>query len=921
MDIPHYRILKTLGWGGMATVYLAIQESVQREVALKVMAASLRGEDEFGARFLREARIAASLQHPNVVQIHDVGIASEHHYIAMEYLPGGPVLDRSGQPRPVEFVLRVARQIAAALDYASERGVVHRDIKPDNILLREDGTAVLTDFGIARASDASRMTRTGAIVGTPHYMSPEQARGLPLDGRSDLYGLGVVLYELLVGHVPYKADDSLAIGIMHITAPLPRLPENLSKLQPLLDRLLAKDPQQRFQRGNEVIEAIDALQAGRSIAAAPASAPAAENPRTPPPAVASPTPLPPMRAPSTGTPLPNSRLSEADLPLIAEDAPQLGRLDEIMAALEEAQPVSSAVQASPLSARDTRVRDDRRDDRRETRRESTREKRRKKQEAAQENRRETRSGSRRIRASRRGLPWGGIMLVGIAAAVGGAYWFQDELRSYLPQTRMNTQLHSAELALAQGRLDGKNGAHELYLSILAQDPDNQAARQGLSEVGRRLLEKAQQSLALGDEVPARNLLTQAATLGLPAADMDALRTALSAREREREGADSAALADTLAQARAAASAGRLDQGAAGAVELYRRALGLDPNNAIARAGLRDVLTRMLQQAQADIERGEVERGARQIARVGAIDPGHLGLPDANAALAKARNASQPDSEAALAEADALLAAGQWVAPQQPNAADAYRAILARDPGNSRATTGLRRVAQALLSQAEAHIDEHQFEQAQTAIDAARKLAPGLPTLAASERRLVEVRYRMARLARTPNAVEVPEPPNAVEPQPESALPTTVRSNVDIATTLRRAHEAADAGRFLMPPGESAYDLYRAVLGQAPGNAEARAGLASLPDRALRRFDDAMAGNRLGAARDALEVLAEMAPNDGRLMPSRQRLARSYLAYANERLGAGELDLAGRAIDQARELDPSNTELPALQARLEQARGG
>ena len=256
IELHGYRLIRPLGRGGMANVYLALQESVQREVALKVMSPTLLGDPEFGERFLREARIAASLRHPNVVQVHDVGQQDGHHFIAMEYLSGGPILTRRS-PRPdVETALHITQEIALALDYAHRHGVVHRDIKPDNILLREDGTPVLTDFGIARAGTAARMTRTGAIVGTPHYMSPEQARGQPLDGRADLYSLGVLLHELLVGHVPYQADDSLAIGIMHITAPLPKLPAELAPLQSLLDRMLAKEPEHRFQSGRELADAL-----------------------------------------------------------------------------------------------------------------------------------------------------------------------------------------------------------------------------------------------------------------------------------------------------------------------------------------------------------------------------------------------------------------------------------------------------------------------------------------------------------------------------------------------------------------------------------------------------------------------------------------------------------------------------------------
>ena len=204
IEIPGYRLLRQLGRGGMATVYLAIQESVDREVALKVMSPALLADPSFGERFLREAKIAARLHHRHVVGIHDVGRSGDSHYIAMEYLAGGPVLGKDGQPRAVPFALRVIREIALAINYAQQKGFIHRDIKPDNILLRDDGSAALTDFGIARANDSStRMTRTGAVVGTPHYMSPEQARGRPIDGRSDLYSLGVVLYEMLVGRVPY----------------------------------------------------------------------------------------------------------------------------------------------------------------------------------------------------------------------------------------------------------------------------------------------------------------------------------------------------------------------------------------------------------------------------------------------------------------------------------------------------------------------------------------------------------------------------------------------------------------------------------------------------------------------------------------------------------------------------------------------
>ena len=257
IEIPGYRIVRPLGRGGMASVHLAIQESVDREVALKIMSPALLADPNFGERFLREARIAAKLRHRHVVGVHDVGKVGDLHYIAMEYLTGGAILHKDGRPRDVAFALRVTREIATALGYAHAKGFIHRDVKPDNVLLRDDGSSALTDFGIARASDsATRMTRTGAVIGTPHYMSPEQARGKVVDGRADLYSLGVVLYELLVGRVPFTAEDSLAVGIMHITEPVPPLPDALSALQPMLEVMLAKRPDDRYQSGDEMAGAI-----------------------------------------------------------------------------------------------------------------------------------------------------------------------------------------------------------------------------------------------------------------------------------------------------------------------------------------------------------------------------------------------------------------------------------------------------------------------------------------------------------------------------------------------------------------------------------------------------------------------------------------------------------------------------------------
>ncbi|WP_444921888.1 bifunctional serine/threonine-protein kinase/formylglycine-generating enzyme family protein [Microbulbifer sp. CnH-101-G] len=261
LQIPGYRILRKINQGGMSTVYLAIQRSVGRQVALKVMSPVLNADPIFSERFQREANIVGQLSHPNIVGIHDIGRYRSLNYIAMDYMSGGSVAERlaKGPLEPLE-ALNVVRQIAMALDHSHSKGYVHRDLKPENILFREDGSAVLSDFGVARAvAHTTRMTNSGMVVGTPHYMSPEQARGNAIDGRADLYSLGVVFYEMLTGVVPYQAEEAVAIAIKHLTDPIPKLSARHALYQSIIDRALAKDPSKRFQRGLEVADAADQL--------------------------------------------------------------------------------------------------------------------------------------------------------------------------------------------------------------------------------------------------------------------------------------------------------------------------------------------------------------------------------------------------------------------------------------------------------------------------------------------------------------------------------------------------------------------------------------------------------------------------------------------------------------------------------------
>ena len=276
LEIPGYKIEKQLGKGGMARVYLALHKGLDRHVAIKVMSKELDNDDtSYSDRFISEARIVAKLNHVNIITVFDVGVHEGHHYIAMELVPGENLDDKIKKGLGEREALIIMKQIASALDFAHSKHIIHRDIKPENILFREDGTAILADFGIAKATQStSKMTATGTVIGTPHYMSPEQAQGQEVGSYSDFYSLGVVFYEMLTGSVPYDADSTIAIVFKHITEPVPPLDAAHAKYQPLLDTLLAKDHKDRYHSGREIITDIECLERGEK----PANATAIFNP-------------------------------------------------------------------------------------------------------------------------------------------------------------------------------------------------------------------------------------------------------------------------------------------------------------------------------------------------------------------------------------------------------------------------------------------------------------------------------------------------------------------------------------------------------------------------------------------------------------------------------------------------------------------
>ena len=260
--IRGHRCLRRLAVGGSSSVFLADHEGTGQQRVLKIFRQVpdvVEGGDTFD-RFLREYELVAHLDHPNIARIFDIGVADDHLFLAMEYFPGGDLRARMRQPLPWRSALAYLRQLAEALGALHRIGVLHRDVKPGNVLLREDGSLAFIDFGLARQLDLdSDITGEGAIFGTPHYMSPEQGHGQALDERSDLYCLGVVLHEMLTGENPFVADSRMGVIYHHANSPIPRLPGALAHVQPLLDALLAKRPGDRPASAAEIVTRIDEL--------------------------------------------------------------------------------------------------------------------------------------------------------------------------------------------------------------------------------------------------------------------------------------------------------------------------------------------------------------------------------------------------------------------------------------------------------------------------------------------------------------------------------------------------------------------------------------------------------------------------------------------------------------------------------------
>ncbi|HEV2608219.1 MAG TPA: hypothetical protein VGT79_09570 [Xanthomonadaceae bacterium] len=496
-------------------------------------------------------------------------------------------------------------------------------------------------------------------------------------------------------------------------------------------------------------------------------------------------------------------------------------------------------------------------------------------------------GIQGVQRARRRWPWLLAAAVVFAAAFGLYHWRDALGRRLAPPPEQTQLMQKADAALRAGRLtspDG-SGARELYQAVLARDPDRLAAREGLVHVGAAALAQAQLAVRTNHPKEARRELDLARDLGVAVADLQPVEDAL------RGGDSDSQLAGLLAQAEVAEHAGHLDDGAASALAIYQQALAAAPDNAVVLARRQALLAQMLAGIDALLAQGDVAGARKLVDRVAAVDPGDFDLPAARARLAEAAQKRQDAQARVLDAADADLHGGRLDA-----AVSAYRKVLADAPDNLRARAGMRSAGEALVVEANRAAADFDFTRADAALAQARALAPELPTLRAAEQHL-----RLARASR-------------------ANIPSMARK-ASVDALLAAADHAIVRDQLLDPPGDSAYDKLRAASAIAPGDPRVAAATKQFAATAIACYQREMTGNRLARAEACLDALIAMQPSYARLSSMRQELAARWLAVADERLGAGEIDTAQHAIASAQRWAPNNPAIPALQTRLQQARAG
>ncbi len=804
IEIPGYEVKDRIADGGMASVYLARQLNFDQDVALKIMKSALSREPDFVKRFMKEARIMRKLRHRNLCEVFDVNAHGELHYIAMELLPGGTLAQLTRRGITPEFASNLLLQLLEALDYAHRQGFIHRDIKPANILMRDSSTPVLTDFGIARAADAAtHLTMTGTMLGTPYYMSPEQANSGEVDGRADLYSLGIVFYEMLTGAVPYRADSPVATCIQHITQPIPTLPAPLQHFQDFINQALAKTAPERFADAAAmanclagVIGKMPTTPEAKTVVTGPlgnsgiasrvslnglAPAPVATHDQNAPgPVPATGSQRPPVTAPvETGDG--KSRVGRFALwgvafTLSAALIVVLGRVllrEEMPVDKVEAPPISSAqplVDGFVQEARQA-IADDRYTDAEAGFRSAL---------AFDVANKPALDGLRELgdiyfELSQKALAADDIALansmvanlVRVNSNAEGLGDLQSRIRQrqyeiegeqsqkLAMQQRQQELLATADAALASKQLyniDG-SGALQLYRSVLEIDAGNRGALAGLQQVAGIFLEQAERSIAQNDIPVATTALgraREAAPDDPRLATVGAALSQLEASSREYE-----AQARLLSEQRAAEVAALLASaeqklqvknyfGADGAYQDYRQALNLEPGNARAQAGIEQVAAALAELADGALGAADYPAAQSYIKQMAAFDGGSERLSGLQKRYRDATYLQQRELEREQRIASLLASAQEDFGADRLYASyQRYQQVLQSDASNTDAVAGIAAIADRYMQLTEQAVRDGESEKAKRYIGRMVEVDPDYPQLASLQRRVEDMKPQVS----------------------------------------------------------------------------------------------------------------------------------------------------------------------------------
>jgi serine/threonine protein kinase len=841
IEISGYKIKKTLGQGGMSTVYLAVQKSVDRYVALKVMSPDLEHDETSTKRFLREARIAARFRHDNIISILDVNVANGVPYIAMEYVPGGQLDTERIKSMSLTEKLSVIIQIADALAFLHSQNFVHRDIKPSNILFREDNTAVLTDFGIA--SDQSvdtRMTKTGYIMGTPHYMSPEQASGGTLDATADLYSLGVMLFRVLAGRVPFSADDAISVCTMHMTADVPDLPPDVAEFDPIVKKAMAKKPADRYASANELIEELISVTGSET-----------------------------------------ARLLRRSMSGVALEA-TAGDDESSDSVVERFSPYHGETKIQPSFGTGIL-----------------------KQQAGLEARRRSRdSGRKRKKGGKawRVIAATMAVLVLIAAIVAGLR-YMDIRKTESQLATAERWLQTGDLGLAElkfndvlARQPGNEAALEGLRRIASlRDDPGQAAAPGIETGSEQSTTDGPSSTAQDEAASAEPVADapapeeaedslidspeQAAEEDLPAiaaeTDQDEQLATESVSPQEEPGAE-APVAETpepvapspyaeeiamlLERSRQLIDSELIDMAAGSPSADLRRVLFLDPENSDAATLLNEMSNALLGRAYEYLTAGELESARWMLDESELTQSGdaqwRASLEETYLEASSSASLKTTEVQALLAQARQYLSENKLTRPEGTNAVAEFRKVLELDPGNSQAMEGLNQVGARYLELARDRIASGDWDRAETYWQRSNDFAPGLTGAAEvrqqlDNRPLVRVQQPEDDWPQAPPAAPAGGATDQLPPKEIGAyrLPRLSLAGDETADTLfRMAEESKKGGNDMR-----AYALYKEALKKDPYFARAEARLNSGAQSYITRANRDIGNDELFRAHENLSI--------------------------------------------------------------------